>query len=292
MKVFIAKNLLRLAGHLSLGANQRLGGLLGSLAWKLDKKSQHVSLTNLQLCFPEKDEAWHRAIGRESLAAMAQAMLESPRLWKLSLSELDKRLLNPESMEPILESYKKGEGVIVASPHLGSWEFVGLITGRHMKMTSLFRPPRMEELSDLILEGRENSGATLVPTDSSGVKALTRALRNGEATGILPDQEPPQGAGVFADFFGHTAYTMPLILKLAKKRRIPIYFVYAERRKGGFHLHVEQGKESLYEGSAEEACTVMNGQIENLIRNCPQQYNWNYKRFRHHPEQQNRYKKN
>lgn len=284
MKSAVAKGLLTVAAYLPLSLSQAIGVGLGHLAWKLHEKSRHISLTNLRVCFPEQPEGWREEVGRKSLIAMSQAMLEAPSLWRLNKDELNGLVLNPEALEPVLNAYEAGEGLVLASPHLGSWEFVGLITGQRMKMTSLFRPPRMEELGEFIRQGRQNSGATLVPTDSSGVKALTRALKNGEATGILPDQEPPQGAGVFADFFGQPAYTMPLILKLAKKRRIPIFFLYAERRKKGFHLHVTEGSDALYQDRIEDACATMNAQIEQLVRQHPEQYNWNYKRFRHQPD--------
>lgn len=283
---------MRVASHLPLSTNHTLGKLLGSLAWRLDKKSRHVSLTNLRLCFPEQNGDWHNEIGKQSLIAMVQAMFETPFLWQQNLTQLNKLVLNPESLASLVENYEEGNGLIIASPHLGSWELVGAVCASHMKMTTLFRPPRMEELGDLMRSGRESRGATLVPTDSSGVKALTRALKAGEATGILPDQEPGEGNGLFAEFFSQPAYTMPLMLKLAKKRRIPIYFVFAERRESGFFFHINKGKEELYDLAIEESCTVMNGQIEDLIRIRPQQYNWNYKRFRRHPDGINRYHSN
>jgi Kdo2-lipid IVA lauroyltransferase/acyltransferase len=41
------------------------------------------------------------------------------------------------------------------------------------------------------------------------------ALKNGEAVGLLPDQVPPEGLGVWAPFFGEPAYTMTLSVRFA-----------------------------------------------------------------------------
>lgn len=291
MKGTLTRTLYTLAGYLPLPVTHWIGYAMGRLVWALDEKSRRYTLKNLELCFPELTDAERLSLGKASLVAMAHSMFEAPRLWRMSKHKLNTLVENPEWLDELGAAYSEGNGLIIAAPHLGSWEFLGQISGQHMKMTSLFRPPRMEELTDLIITGRAKAGASLVPTDASGVKALTRALKEGQATGILPDQEPSEGNGVFADFFGHTAYTMPLLVKLARKRRVPIFFVAAERKTHpkGYYFHVKKGGEELYDLPVEEACTAMNSAIETLIRRCPAQYNWAYRRFRRHPEGINRY---
>jgi KDO2-lipid IV(A) lauroyltransferase len=54
------------------------------------------------------------------------------------------------------------------------------------------------------------------PASLAGVRQMMRALRKGETVGLLPDQVPPDGMGVWAPFFGQPAYTMtwpPLVLQ-------------------------------------------------------------------------------
>ncbi len=278
----IAYGLMRGISYLPLRVAQALGRSLGRLVWSLDKKSRHAALVNLGIAYPEKSDTWRNTVARKSFLAMGESLLESPRLWRVSAEELDQLLLNPEALEIIQEKYAEGRGLLIATPHQGSWEYQGLISARHTQMTSLFRPPRMKKVAKLVKEGREHLGATLVPTDGSGVKALAKALRQGHCSGILPDQKPAEGGGVEVSFFDHPAYTMMLLPKLVAKRKIPVLFMFAERAPGGkgYTLHCVEGDDGLYDPDIETACQSMNDRLEELIRQCPEQYNWAYKRFR------------
>jgi KDO2-lipid IV(A) lauroyltransferase len=59
-----------------------------------------------------------------------------------------------------------------------------------------------------MVAARQRPGLQTAPTNLSGVKQLIKALKKGEAVGLLPDQVPPRGMGVMAPFFGREAYTM------------------------------------------------------------------------------------
>ena len=281
----LALRLLHLFSRTPLRLNQALGRSLGRLGWHLDKRYPRIAQINLKLCFPDRDSKWVRETAKGSVIEMFTALVEAPRLWHLSKKELNDRLDNPEILEEILTRYRQGNGLVIAAPHLGSWEYIGLLFAAHTHMTNLYRPPRMAGLNDFIKQGRKNSGAQLVPTDSSGIRALSKALSKGECTGILPDQEPDQGSGEYADFFGQPAYTMYLLPRLVRKRKTPVAFIYAERLdKGHFRLHYEWADADIYSTDAKTACRNINRHIEHLVMQHPEQYNWTYKRFRTQPD--------
>lgn len=277
--------LLHFFGTTPLRFNQKLGGWLGLLIWKFDKRSRGVTLRNMQLCFPNLTATEQHSLGKNSCVEMGRTILESPSLWKLPQEKIQAMLENPSVLEEILERYRQGNGLVIATPHLGSWEYVGLLIGPYIEMTNLYRPPRIEALNDWLQKARSSSGAKLVPTDASGVRALTKVLAQGHCTGILPDQEPETGSGVFSPFYSQHAYTMSLLPRLVRKRKTPVGFIFAERLSSGmFRLHCDWADEALYYKDPEVACTHMNAQIESLISKCPEQYNWAYKRFRKQPE--------
>ena len=254
---------------------------VGHLAWHLDKRHPRIAQINLEHCFTDRTPKWLKKTAKGSVMEMLTALVEAPRLWHLSRKELDDHLENPAILEEIISRYHQGNGLVIAAPHLGSWEYIGLLFAAHTQMTNLYRPPRMEGLNDFIKRGRKNSGAELVPTDGSGIRALSKALSKGECTGILPDQEPESGSGEYADFFGRPAYTMYLLPRLVRKRKTPVAFIYAERLDNGrFRLHYEWADSDIYSTDAKTACRNINRHIENLVRQNPEQYNWTYKRFR------------
>jgi Kdo2-lipid IVA lauroyltransferase/acyltransferase len=118
------------------------------------------------------------------------------------------------------------------------------------------------------------------------VRALYQGLGRGEAVGILPDQNPDPGSGVFAPFFGMPAYTMVLIARLVRKTGATLILTYAERlpRGAGYHVHMIEAPEDFASATPEQAGAILNRLIEDGVRAHPEQYQWSYKRFRVRPE--------
>jgi KDO2-lipid IV(A) lauroyltransferase len=114
-----------------------------------------------------------------------------------------------------------------------------------------------------------------------GVREFVRALRRGESVGMLPDQAPSVGDGVWAPFFGRMAYTMTLPGKLATQTGVPIILTAGERLPGGrgWRIHYVRVPEPLPADAAEQAA-LLNAAMETLIRRCPDQYLWSYNRYK------------
>jgi len=220
-------------------------------------------------------------------------MIELPGFWCRDPSHALARLSDPDGHKTLNGLLAQGKGVIVAGPHLGSWEIVGLFLAQIAPVTTLYRPPRYDAMAALIVKGRSQTGAKLVPTDASGVKALYKALRQGEMVAILPDQQPKSTRGaVFAPFFGQPALTMELVSRLAAKTGAPVVFCFAERLPfgKGHRIHWVQAPEGIDDADPIVAATALNQGVERCIHICPTQYQWSYKRFRKHPDgKTNRY---
>jgi Kdo2-lipid IVA lauroyltransferase/acyltransferase len=92
---------------------------------------------------------------------------------------------------------------------------------------------------------------------------------------------PQEGEGVWAPYFGRSAYTMTLPAKLAQLGDAAIILVYAERRpKGaGFIVRFVPFEAALSGTAAEQAATI-NRAMEQLIARCPSQYFWSYNRYK------------
>jgi KDO2-lipid IV(A) lauroyltransferase len=104
--------------------------------------------------------------------------------------------------------------------------------------------------------------------------------------GILPDQVPNEAAaGIFSPFFGVPAYTMVLVFRLVQKTGALVLFTYAERlsQGGGFHLHFQQASPMINSAQVEISVRALNQGVEQCVQTCPSQYQWNYKRFKRHP---------
>jgi KDO2-lipid IV(A) lauroyltransferase len=128
---------------------------------------------------------------------------------------------------------------------------------------------------------RNRPGLQAVPTTLAGVRQMIKALRAGEAVGLLPDQVPPEGMGVWAPFFGRSAYTMTLAARLALQTGARVVLIWGERLPWGrgYRLHTRPLGHDL-SPDLETAVVQINQAMESMVLTCPQQYLWAYARYK------------
>jgi KDO2-lipid IV(A) lauroyltransferase len=141
-----------------------------------------------------------------------------------------------------------------------------------MPITVLYRRPKLAWLDPLMRAGRARGNLRLATADSSGVRQLIGALKRGEAVGFLPDHVPGTGEGEWSPFFGKPAYTMTLASRLAARENVATFLAFAKRlpRGAGYSIHVRR---------LDPTCSI-NRAIEELVRECPEQYLWGYNRYK------------
>jgi KDO2-lipid IV(A) lauroyltransferase len=147
-------------------------------------------------------------------------------------------------------------------------------------MTILYRPPRVRWLEPLMIAGRSRGRAKLATTDLRGVRQLLKALKRGEAIGVLPDQAPGRGDGVWARFFGRPAYTMTLVGRLAEGTGAPVLMVFARRLPRGAGYRLSLTPLPRLPADPVQAAEALNAAVEALVRQCPEQYLWSYNRYK------------
>ncbi|HET8638020.1 MAG TPA: lysophospholipid acyltransferase family protein [Acidobacteriaceae bacterium] len=284
--------LLRLLAHLPLPLLHAGGALVGTLAGMIPNSARHVARVNAELCFPDWPARRKRALVRCSLRESAKMLLELGPLWYRSPQRLLRLIRGVEGGEILDAAIASGQGVLIAAPHLGAWELLQVWVASRTSLHALYRPPRQADLEDLINRARGRTGACFWPARPAGVRALYRALRAGEAVGILPDQQPP-GEGVFAPFFGMPAKTMTLFGKLAARSHAPVVLGWAERltHGRGYLLHWCAVDEAVRDPDPPRAAAALNQAIEAAVRQRPCQYQWSYRRFSRRPQgERNPYK--
>ena len=218
---------------------------------------------------------------RPAVAHIGRMVAELPRLWLGAAPPVEW-----DQVACIDAAYAQGQGVILLTPHLGCFEIVAQALAlryqaEHGPLTVLFRPARKAWIAPVVAASRQRPGLSAVPTTLAGVRHMIRALRQGQAVGLLPDQVPPEGMGLWAPFFGRSAYTMTLAARLAQQTGAQVRLVWGERLPAGrgYRLHARELQAPLAD-TLPEAVAQLNADIERLIRECPQQYLWSYGRYK------------
>ena len=259
--------------------------VLHALGWLLGWLSFAASGRYRRRLFAHAVQAgYSRRVALASVGESGKLVAELPRLWLGRPVRVDWA-----GAEHIEATQQQGTGVLFLTPHLGCFEITAQAYaqrfGAQHPMTVLFRPARQPWLRDLVAGARQRPGLFAAPTTLAGVKQLIKALKAGQAVGLLPDQVPPDGQGVWAPFFGRDAYTMTLSGRLAQAGRVRILLSWGERLSGGhgYRVHVRPF-EPLNGGplsdDPQEAATQINRAMEALVRECPAQYLWSYNRYK------------
>lgn len=257
-----------------------LGGAVGAAAYRWAGSFRRQIDANMAQAGYD-DPKLRRAAARE----IGKAMLEIPFIWLRPPEEINRLAGEIQGWDLIAASQAAGRPVVFLTPHLGCFEITAQVyaarTAADKPITVLYRPPRKAVLAPLIEAGRARPNMRLAAADLGGVRALIRALRKGEATGLLPDQTPRFGEGVWAPFFGRPAFTMTLVARLVRAGNARLLLASAERlpKGAGYRLVVEPFDEPLA-GDETEAATQINRALETLIRRLPAQYLWNYNRYK------------
>ena len=285
MRALVIRILIRFWSWLPLRLAHACGALLARTLMWFPNKPVKICRTNIRLCYPQLSESQQRALVKRVLTETGKTVTEIGALWLWPKNKVLGLVKKVSGEEALLEAVKQRRGVILAGPHIGAWEMVGLYWASRFPLTALYRPPRMSEFDPFVRAARERCGSRLVPTNAQGVKALFHAIRKNEFIGILPDQDPGEEGGVYAPFFGIATNTMTLLPRLARKSGAAVFFVFAERLpKGrGYHMHVIAAPQAIASADLTAAATALNQGVEQCIQVRPEQYQWIYKRFKRRP---------
>ena len=281
----VAVRAVEFLGSMPLPTARRLGAFVGAAAAVLPGRSSRTARVNLDIAFPELDPRVRRALRLRSLVQSGRTFAEVGAWWTWDLARIEREVVEVAGECHLRDPLAAGRGAILAAPHLGSWELLGMWASARWPMTTLYREPRVREIDRFFRESRGRVGATLVPAGLHAARTLIRALRRGELVGILPDQDTGVGAGVFVPYFGKLANTMTLIHGLARASAAVVVLGWAERLPDdrGHVLHFVPASQEVYDPDPAVSAAALNRDVERLVRSCPEQYLWTYRRWRVRP---------
>ncbi|MBM3343766.1 MAG: lysophospholipid acyltransferase family protein [Betaproteobacteria bacterium] len=263
-----------LAARLPLRALHGIGALLGwAVYWGSPTYSRRLR-ENLHQSGVCADGAV-APLQRQVIAETGKGVLELAALWFAPDTKIQ-QWAHCDTWPLVERARKPGQGIIFLTPHLGGFEICAQYISQRMPITVLYRPPKLAWLEPLMIEGRSRWQTQVAPANLRGVRLFIKALREGRAVGLLPDQTPGVGEGAWADFFGRPAFTMTLVGRLQRATNALLVMVHAQRlaRGNGYQLHFEVLPAEHFDERA------LNRAVEAVVRRCPAQYLWGYNRYK------------
>ncbi len=227
---------------------------------------------------------------RQRRAAVGEAgklVMELPRLWLRPRDMLINDPVRWEGEALMAQWLAQRQGLVLLTPHMGSFEVSAQAYaerfGAVQPITVLYRPARKAWLREVEESARSRPALATAPATLAGVRQMLRALRRGETVGLLPDQVPPEGMGVWAPSFGRPAYTMTLAARLVRQTGAMVGVLCTERLAlgAGYVVRALPLPVPLPELANDAAdAAAINASMEAVIRERPSQYLWGYHRYK------------
>lgn len=263
--------LFRLLSFFPLPVLHAIGASLGWLVYLLSPSYRRRLQDNIR-------QAGFQEHTVRAVSEAGKSMFELPFIWFAQ----PKRVLKTahiEDWEIAQQILDQHQGAIFLTPHLGCFEITAQVIATKIPLTALYRTHRKKALQPLLEQARSRHNLILLPANLTGVRNMLKTLKKGMPVGLLPDQAPQQGEGVWADFFGRPAYTMTLPSKLQRVTGAPIILAYAKRLSlgRGFVVRFVPFTPTQSDVTPERA---INQAMEELIAECPAQYLWSYNRYK------------
>jgi len=256
---------------------QVIGILIGYIFHMTNKESRFLLIENLTRSNIYKNPVSLNKAINKNIRETGKTIMESLAIWSSQQSRVLSWVKEVQGLDEIHKAHIRKKGIIFISPHLGCYEIASIYYGSKYPLTVLYRPPRKKWLEKLIKDGRKKGFQTLAPTNNTGIKLILKSLNNNEAVGILPDQVANKGEGEWAEFFGRPAFTMVLVSRLAKKTGATVIMTFGERLDigKGFKIHFKAIPSRNISSPRK-----LNKALEEIIKKAPEQYLWNYDKYK------------
>ena len=274
---------LTLLSLISLKNIHFLGEAMGFLLSILPNSARNNTKINLKLCFPNSSDQEIKVLTRKSLKETSRSLLESGKSWITFPKTGVANIIQIEGMKRVSESLSQERGAILFTSHLGNIEVLISFLAQNFKCTILYTPAKINAVDELMKQARLLMGAEMVKADSGGVKSALKALNRGEVIIMASDQVPKKKNGIISNFFGTPAFSVSLVSSLATRTESPCHSVSCIRlKKGkGYKVIFSERIEKLNTLGVPEGVNLMNTELEECIMKAPEQYAWEYKRFKH-----------
>jgi Kdo2-lipid IVA lauroyltransferase/acyltransferase len=276
-----------LVQRMPISGAQWVGRKLGRFVYSPLGYRRGVAMSNLRRAFPQKSNSELERIARGAFENVGIALLELTWFPSMTREQLG-NMVHFDRPEILRNAYDKGKGLIILTAHFGNWELLGqsFIVNIGFPVNGLAKTQSNPLINKKINERRSRVGNRVIQMETS-LREVVRALRNGEAVGLVADQAAPK-ENVPVEFFGTMVPTHQGPSAFCLKMRCPMVAVFSVRRPDGSYDAIVQEvpTEDLPDDSEENITELTRRHTritEDIIRKHPDHWLWQHKRWKHLP---------
>lgn len=188
-----------------------------------------------------------------------------------------------QTHEAVTESLRAGKGLIVVTAHLGSWELVAssVAKGAGVPFNALAKPSKNSAFTKFLDALRAKMNIRVLWTDSKNLlRDMLGVLKKGECLGFVMDQKPEGRIGHKVDFLGRKTAFVSGPAKIASRSQTPILAIFCLRQGPWRYRLIAESINMSEQDSELELTQKMATVMEKYIKLYPEQWLWNYKRWR------------
>lgn len=275
-------SILWLITRLPQRAQLSLGKSIGRLIYLMPGKLKHITETNLKLCFPELTETERKKLLRKSFESLGIGVIEAAMAWWLPDEKLQ-HMFEVHGLEHAEQAFAKGKGIMLLGPHFTCLEMVGRLISMKYSFAVMYRPHKKRLIAFIHERFRKKHYLQAIP--SNRIRQLIRALNENMAIWYAYDVDGGKKHSVFAPFFGLQTSSLTSVSRIVQMSGATVIPIGLYRRDNEFQYDVVlyPPLENFPTGDFEQDATRLNQALEVAIRRKPEQYVWQYKRFKTRP---------
>jgi len=257
----------------------RIGKFIGRILLSSAPRWRKTARTNIRHCFPEYSADRQKELLLHNFEAVGISILESAlAMWGKDTNL--KGLLHVKGEAYLLEAIKQQKPIILLGVHFTTTEIIGRLISTHHSLAVMYHQTKNPVVGKFREEHLKKHYKQAIPR--SKMREMIRCLENMIPVWYSPDVDPGSKQGIFAPFFGLPACTVSTVPRLAARTNaivIPTAY-YRRDDEQGYDLIFYPPLEKFPSSNLEEDVGKINQIIEEAIRKKPEQYMWQYKRFK------------
>ena len=260
-----------------------LGKYLGLLIMKIAKKSKRIAQINLALCFPELSKELREELLQKSFINIGIAIFETGMGFWSSTKQIEP-LVNLINYDEVDKIQATGRGVLVLGGHFTTLEIVGRVCAMKHQFSVMYRPNKIGIIDFFLKKVLSKYYHRAIPRHN--LRTMINTLKEGGAVWYSPDVNADRKASVFAPFFGTQAATVKAVTRFVELTGCAVVPLSHYRRDDntGYDVILSSPLELSSTHDYVEDATRINKILEEAVRKKPEQYLWQYMRFKTRPE--------